>query len=297
MLRMPRPQLRAWRVGSQTVPQPEMGHRQAPVLALCGGFLSGQSRPQLGQNRGKEVSADKRSQTRLSCKRGLCHACRGGPDFQAGQGGPSTGATMPCCMLVRHQHPPTGCLRTAGYLQTSCSTLGHLVPTALSHVSGVNSLPKMARRYLWCGPCYKICTCPLAVQQGHGQASAAVARHSTRRQGQPSRHHGKLVPTFSWLHFRPLLHAVHLQAEQSGQGQAAAAAARQMHRQGGPDLVLDGSSTPSDEAAAAAEAEVDPFGDFLEGLEGASGDLESQLAKLEQEEEVPRDPARCLAHA
>ena len=52
-----------------------------------------------------------------------------------------------------------------------------------------------------------------------------------------------------------------------------------------------GNSALSDEAAAAAEAEVDPFGDFLEGLEGASGDLESQLAKLEQEEEVTCDPA------
>ena len=85
-----------------------------------------------------------------------------------------------------------------------------------------------------------------------------------------------------------------LQIEQRGQGQTAAAAARQMHQQGEPDLVPGGSSAPSDEAAAAAEAEVDPFGDFLEGLEGASGDLESQLAKLEQEEEVTSDPADAL---
>ena len=91
------------------------------------------------------------------------------------------------------------------------------------------------------------------------------------------------------LHLRFLLRAVHLQAEQKQQGSAAAAAARQMHQQGGPDLVPEGSNALSDEAAAAAEAEVDPFGDFLEGLEGASGDLESQLAKLEQEEEVKFD--------
>ena len=37
MLRMPRPQLWAWGVGSLTVAQLEMAHRQAPVLAPCGG--------------------------------------------------------------------------------------------------------------------------------------------------------------------------------------------------------------------------------------------------------------------